>query len=606
MGGSVTRWFSRPVLAAAVWLAGASGCARELCDDGACGQAGAMLVPTATPGSTSAPGSTAPSASSGPTSALDSATPQATLDADAGEPGCPGTAPVRSVQGLCVACESDEHCALQSNASKYCNVVASDPTSNRCLECKSDVDCSGGRACDQRVGSCAPCDPLGNSGCASGSYCLGNPDSALNQCVECLGAEQCTDPARTVCDAEHSCVACLPTATVDAPVDQGCSEALARCATEDGPNHCVECTSDADCSGNVCDLATNSCVTCLREASGTFGDGAAVGLDFDHGCEDAAARRCLVQTTRGVEPDAGGDASFDALLDASTSAPSEELRSCVECLRGMDCETGVCDESTHECSECVEDDNCTEAATPRCNTEERMCEACDPALNEADGANPACEHFDGRGVCSPEGACVECTGEFAGACGSNVCDERPTLVDGPNATRYACQPQRKRSAHTCEDCVSDAQCQTGQACVSTSFTTEAGEVPAGYYCLLRKVTAEELGACDGSLEECGVTSCFTQAAPCTEVWHEVSVSGRVGDTCAPGATTCPGIRDFRSKMCETADDCGIPGLDDATCRPTEDVMSCAPWCLTEEDCPRTATGETFGCLNGYCLTEPDK
>jgi len=171
-------------------------------------------------------------------------------------------------------CLTSEECALPY---PYCS-----PTTQRCVECLSQRNCSGsGRAyCEPKSNVCVSC--LTDAQCPhTEPYCA----TTLGLCVSCLSSDNCggggracdrtsfrcvptcgthADCAGTAetqyCDPERNlCVACI--------ADDGCtSDATPRCAL-DGKK-CVQCLGNADCASPtpLCDTKTHGCAECLSSA----------------------------------------------------------------------------------------------------------------------------------------------------------------------------------------------------------------------------------------------------------------------------------------------------------------------------------------------------
>src|SRR5690606_26761564 len=121
----------------------------------------------------------------------------------------------------------------------------------------------------------------------------------------------------------------------------------------------------------------------------------------------------------------------------------------------------------------------------------------------------------------------------------------------------------------CQTCVADSECQESYRCVGMFFD---GEPRESGYCL----KPASVGGCQRP---------FT-----------VPIEGRVSRSGAPAATycglseartTCEAVLDLLAdKSCETADDCGAPGLDDARCETVNFAAKrCTYSCSSSSQCP---------------------
>lgn len=305
------------------------------------------------------------------------------------------------------------------------------------------------------------------------------------------------------------------------------------------------CRSDADCADptSVCNEATGRCQACDTATND--------GCDEPHFCVSAGspegARRCDAAST-----DGGSSAGF----------------LCVECVTSSQCPS---DEPLCLAGECVECGANTDRAEPDaslCNSNK----VCSPCTQDAD-----CAHIPGLNVCDA-GQCVECTGTNfdCGRSGGSalVC----------NSLTRTCSDQAEASSGNCQPCVSDDQCTPGRRCVMTQFDGQE----MGYYCLWK----------EGDARDGAPVFCFDEGAPFIGVMREIeSIDGDEGDYCRLITTTCQSYHDFARKPCDpdesVADQCGVPGLDDAFCKPFGTGGRCSYPCATADDCILGCTvGET--------------
>lgn len=229
-------------------------------------------------------------------------------------------------------------------------------------------------------------------------------------------------------------------------------------------------------------------------------------------------------------------------------------------------DTPVCEESTGECVECLQSSQCTHAEASVC-AEDHACKPCT--------ANDECAHL-GLALCD-NGTCVECTMETeAEQCGQNSC----------NPATHECTDTARSSADICEPCVADSECEDADHfCVPMVFMGSGAQLAAGY-CLKNNNSG------------CG-NAPFT--VPTLE---RTSLSGRTDVFCGinESVTTCTAVRqlldnDFSEEQCTEAteaDDCGVPGLMDATCETVNfNTNQCTYGCSGAGQCPSGVACNTY-------------
>ena len=274
--------------------------------------------------------------------------------------------------------------------------------------------------------------------------------------------------------------------------------------------------------------------------------------------EDASLDAGEVDLDADLHEDAGMDAQLDGARDAhaeagteagpADAAPEAEASpcgitcptdrpeclaatgNCVQCLSddGGACAGKLCSAS-YSCIECRENKDCKNPDASFCNLGSGTCVPC------SEGSDSQCNHITGKGVCSA-GQCVQCRRDKAAACFAEgtqyVCD----------ATRRSCDFNRKQRSKTlcnacvsasdtgCKakvDCVSDDECQTGQACV---------DAPAGAG---KKVCLQVLSASTCPPPYTTLTSTTVSSA-----------DGPAVKVCTFSlATTCRAHADYRVKRC---------------------------------------------------------
>ncbi|MEI9937995.1 MAG: hypothetical protein WDO69_12320 [Pseudomonadota bacterium] len=201
--------------------------------------------------------------------------------------------------------------------------------------CTDADDCELPFGCSLATNTCSPCESDDNCKRTLGSYIC----SAEKQCtkVECASDADC--PGR-VCDAQrHVCAECR--------ADADCTGFYERCNTQTAT--CGQCLSDADCKDDVlahCDLDTNRCGQCVTNAD------CAGNPDFPR-C-DAMFDYCT-----------GCQENADC---AGTDRPICTDSQCVVCVVDADCKNPAaraCDGLFNTCVECTRPEHCPDGKT--CN-----------------------------------------------------------------------------------------------------------------------------------------------------------------------------------------------------------------------------------------------
>jgi hypothetical protein len=149
---------------------------------------------------------------------------------------CPAERPLCATTGECVECFNPTHCkdpgksfcvatvctGCQGAGPNACQSPMSicDPTSNRCVECTADGQCSADPLRPLCVASaCVGCAKAATGGCAKKDATKPACGPA-GACVECNDSPDCTQPAKSIC-VSNKCEAC----TTDT-----------QCAARNGPN----------------------------------------------------------------------------------------------------------------------------------------------------------------------------------------------------------------------------------------------------------------------------------------------------------------------------------------------------------------------------------
>ncbi len=235
--------------------------------------------------------------------------------------------------------------------------------------------------------------------------------------------------------------------------------------------------------------------TCSSGGGGT-GDG---GGDGDTGGTGTGGKGTGAGDTGGT---GGGEETCSPACSGDTPVCDEDAKVCVGCLKDGDCgdDAPLCDTDSNECVGCLETSDCTDASASLCDSS-----SCAPCVVDDD-----CSHIDGKDLCD-EGACVDCKSEAD--CGGNVCD--------PSVNTCTTFPAGDLTA--CQECVYDAQCQTGQLCVEQSFDSKV----IGNFCTWRK---------DGRTQT--ALGCFPAGKPFVNTASVTSTDGVEADVCQLRTTSC--------------------------------------------------------------------
>ena len=326
---------------------------------------------------------------------------------------------------LCVGCATIGNC---SGETPYCNMMT-----NECVGCITSADCNDDNACTSDVCTASTCS---NTSLAAGASCAGgvcNGAPILPMCVSCLTAADCADT--NPCTTE-ACVANNCALFAVEPGTPGMCSGANVCSGPMGTpvNTCVECVTDAQCSGAtpLCNTASNACVACM----GDFGaDGLACPME---------APLC---TTGGA---------------------------CIRCTSNADCAGNasgpLCDLMTGSCgTACNGDTDCTGDAW--C-TASRVCSPTVPNGMPVPEVGPA------NGMCTPSIGMRVCVSE--------VCFEADDLCGLPNGEPCTgvsvCRSAICAPSGLCAECDTADDCDGGRVCnvpTGTCVMTDAGVMNDG-------------------------------------------------------------------------------------------------------------------------------
>jgi hypothetical protein len=297
-------------------------------------------------------------------------------------------------------------------------------------------------------------------------------------------------------------------------------------------------------------------------------------------------------------PDSSSDGGDASLPTACGVCPGDKpvcianTKQCVTCTatdKGACGADQVCDSIKGECVQCLKNTDCTDPAASVCDLQTLTCKGC------SEGGTSDCDHIAGKNVCSAA-ACVQCTSEKLTAC----------MNDGTqfvcNAGTKSCDMNRKaRSKTDCNkcmdytdavctatlDCVSNLECQAGQACVA---------VVAGSGRKVCQFLYSETEACPRPY--------MAEPPP-----FAMDVGGKAVRVCTlPHSGTCKAYADYSRQRCGTENPskpsvdlpntgdntkCGEANVDDGICAYSDGLkqhLCTVPCANSDIDCP--ASGVT--------------
>jgi len=325
--------------------------------------------------------------------------------------------------------------------------------------CNVDADCTTGKWCNETMGACLP--QLGNG--------TPIPTDAPHTSPTLDG--DCTDEAASlvcvsgVCDTkDDNCgfsngVGPCTTANAGSVCRSG------RCAgSGDAKGTCVDCTKDADCSGDTptCNVNTGSCVECTS-------------------ADQCSGKTPICDVERSLCVKCNGDRGSSASNPcASKNAPFCSLSGSAQ----------------GTCGKCASDDDCSGHVGNVCDPDSGLCKSgcrIDTDCASSEWCN------DSEGVCAPKLAngiplpgtperVATCSGDTGRiVCQSAVCDPADDTCgfapgDGPCANADQCRVGScNNGTNLCSNgCTSDADCSQTEFCGSAGACTE--RLPIGAQC----------------------------------------------------------------------------------------------------------------------------
>jgi Cys-rich repeat protein len=326
----------------------------------------------------------------------------------------PAVAKCDTTNMVCVACVVDEHCeegfvCLNGACEAGCRTDTDRcPTGVcqpgvGCVQCATDAQCGAGQICTNNL--CVQGCSAQNPNCPSGQVC--NP--ALGRCVECTTNAQCPNSPLNVCDpTTGTCVQCASNTDCRNPASPVCDPSTRTCVTclsnSDCPNNgtcnnnrCVQCLSDAQCSGTTprCNTTTNTCVACLPGATDNCPTGQYCRPDFrcEQGCKT------------------GADCPSGVCL------PNRSCQACTadsQCAAGNICQNGTCVGACSATAPCGSGQTCCNGRCESLQVDEANCGACGRSCT----ANQACC----AGACKSTTAASDCGGCGVTCTADQFCD----------------------------------------------------------------------------------------------------------------------------------------------------------------------------------------
>jgi len=287
--------------------------------------------------------------------------------------------------GTCVACSSADHCA-QFSVFRACQVYSG---ASRCVQpCANHFDClydgvtglalpfaEASTASQCSGGGCIPCSGTDESCSIFSDVYMGHPLKCVGGAacapVECLVDDDCTDPTKSVCDSNFTCVECANNdecaqfgfAIVCVP-GQGCVNA---------PNSTF-CVAHADCTlpetpvcvfGSCvaqCDIIPHACAQFFNE---TFCSSA-----------PATAGQCLTPSCNHNEDCISTPATPICSSDGGNApACHAECTTDTECQEWSQYDNPVCTGGACVPGECRLSVDCDDPLLPICNPLTFVCEA---------------------------------------------------------------------------------------------------------------------------------------------------------------------------------------------------------------------------------------
>ena len=304
-------------------------------------------------------------------------------------------------------------------------------------------------------------------------------------------------------------------------------------------DRCVQCSSNAGCSGGqtcVKDKRVHLCAnTCTGPTSTCTTDSQCIYIANDNG--SGGGFYCL---------SCENDVDCESWSGSSSST----------------CNSGICSPAFVSCKQ---NSDCTSLTASYCNDDD-VCKPCT--------SNSHCNRFTATPVCN-SGTCVQCNGHSdcpaieTAQCSSNTC---VPCTANTHCSRFSATPVCKTSEGKCVKCVehsdcnsaSASQCSASNTCVACTASSQCTHISGKPYC-------NSTGTC----VEC------TSNAHCTSL---TKADCRESSNYPASPHYCQGCTLSHNSQCDKFPEtpvCKNPGASTGVCVP----------CITHEDCPTAAAAQ---------------
>ncbi len=278
--------------------------------------------------------------------------------------------------------------------------------------CVSDYDCAGGR-CNSN-NECVQC--LGDDDCGEDTP---RCETNTGVCVECTGSGDCVTK---YCDTNYTCQSCQS--------NENCSDDY-KCKTDNGA--CVVCLDDTHCSGNtpVCDTEINDCKGCENDTQ-------------------CGVNKCKVDTGACVP------CVNDSHCSGTTPVCDTSTNICKGCENDTQCGDNKCNLDTGACVPCVNDSHCS-GNTPVCDTTTNICKGCEDDTQCGDNK------------CNLDtGACVPCINDSHCSGNTPICDTSTNICKGCEDDTQCGDNKCNLDTGACVPCVNDSHCSENTPVCNTT------------------------------------------------------------------------------------------------------------------------------------------
>lgn len=421
------------------------------------------------------------------------------------------------------------------------------------------------------------CAPFTNVGCSSSQLCCDLQDGNGPVCAATLGSAQCT-ACGIACSDEKAPNCGGRTCECEAGSGKACADGQ-RCMNDGSTPRCVQCMTDADCSGrpdNLKQCVDNKCVECDRgtlenDPSDDQGCTPTTPIcNSTHGCTGCSISPNNCPNGMQCNPGLGcsgcrlnvpvsqnGCGGTSPVCDTVTLGGTP-VQQCRKCNTNAECSGGFCLNATGECvNGCDPDEapltNGCAAVTPICKMAATgfSCTVCSSPSD--------CSKLPATPLCATEGTlsgqCVQCR------------NNTDCSADGTGATPV-CSLAGQCRARTAADCTGvtpkfEPTTKKCVACLPASQTTDCAGTVAGPLCSPKTFTCGQCiddtacmqipatPVCDLMTNKC-VAGCKTDAQCGTGTPHCDTANGGVCVACTADAqctTTAAPICSPTTKTC---------------------------------------------------------